>query len=299
MGYTDMPVQLKEGIYFHLSNDDYHADAALSHSGMTAILESWQDYWERSCHNPDRKHNKPTDAMELGTQTGMCLLDLDAFNKTYTTNPRFHKTHSILSTVQMGKIVDAVRSVVRVDIGKEHFSNGYPEVTIVWRDPDTGIMLRAKIDYLRTFGAIDFKRIKALDHWTIGRAVRDQGLDIQQFLYLEAIKAARRMLRAMALADIEELAIREGVSLDWLIAFRDEDDLLFRFLFQRSVSPYIWAFHELEPEVAQEGSRAVYEAIKRYKHYTGLWGLSKPPMGTTEIRTISPFHVPRRDYDYA
>lgn len=286
------PKGLAPGIYFDLSNDAYHADPALSHSGMTDILVSWNDYWENGPLNPNRKAWKATDAMKLGERTGMALLEPEKFHRRYY-NTRSSKGHpgTGLSSVQYEQIEDAVAAVREVPVGNNYFSNGYPEVTIIWKDPSTGVMLRAKIDYLHHIGAIDFKRIMGMDNWTIGRAVKNQGLDIQRFVYLEAIKAARQMLRG------KEPNIRGEVDADWLEAFAKSDDLFFRFLFQRSTPPYIWQVRELEKEVAEEGERATLHAITSYKLNIERYGVEKPPCGDGSLKTISQFHVPRRDYD--
>lgn len=294
------PQGIAPGIYFNLSNDDYHNDPALSHSGMTKVLVSWQDYWIQSCHNPDRKKFEQTDAMKFGERSGMLLLEPKKFHEKFNTFGRSVPTNKgvWLSSVEYTKLHDSIGCVLEEQVGKDHFTDGYPEVSIFWRDAATEITLRARIDYLRTFGAIDFKRIKGVDNWGIGRAVKEQGLDIQNFLYLEAIKAAREMLRKMKDYQRQELAQHQGVDLDWLNAFMDDNDLLFRFLFQRSTPPYIWKFKELEPDVFREGGNATHTAIKRFKEGIERYGTGKPPMGDSTITTISQYHVPRRDYDY-
>jgi hypothetical protein len=281
------------GIYFDLSNEAYHDDPALSHSGMTNILQSWPDYWARSVHNPDRKQYYATDAMKFGERSGMYLLENDKFYRRYATAKTGggHKG-SFISSVEYNAIRASIQAIREVDIGNQYFTGGYPEVSVFWQDASTGVMLRARMDYLHTFGAIDFKRIAELNNSGIGRAVRNQGLDIQQYLYLEAIKVARHMLRG------KNPNVHGEVNSDWLAAFRDEDDLFFRFLFQRSSPPYIWEIRELDQDLLVEGENAVRHAILRYRRCVERYGLEKPPCGPEEVKTIHAFHVPRRDYDY-
>ena len=297
---AQQPKGIAEGIYFNLPNDDYHNDPALSHSGMTKLLVSWPDYWVSSCLNPLRKKWKTTPAMEFGQRSGMLLLQPKVFHETYNTygKSRSDAKGAWLSSVEWNELNESVEGIMEVEIARQHFVDGYPEVSIFWRDPETGIMLRARVDYLRTFGCIDFKRIKEVNNNEIGRAVKNQGLDIQNFHYLEAVKAARRMLKRMTPEQLTAMAKAQKVKEDWLIAFRDDTDLLFRFLFQRSTSPYIWEFRELESEVLLEGAHAVYAALKRYKSGLERFGIGKPPLGHHTVRTISQYHVPRRDYDY-
>lgn len=297
---VSQPQGLPEGIYFNLSNEDYHNDPALSHSGMTKVLVSWPDYWTSSCLNPARKKYDQTEAMKFGDRSGQLLLQPELFHKKYNTHGKtsVNAKALYLSSVEWNKINESVDGIMEVPIARQHFTDGYPEVSIFWRDVGTGIMLRARVDYLRTFGCIDFKRIAEVNNYAIGRAVKAQGLDIQNFLYLEGVKAARLWLAKFKDIDLANYAKDQNVSFAWLNDFRDDTDLLFRFLFQRSAAPFIWEFRELENEVLLDGAHAVFTAIKRYKAGLEKFGTGKPPLGHDTVRTISQFHVPRRDYDY-
>lgn len=294
------PEGIQPGIYFNLPNEKYHDDPALSHSGMTKVLVSWPDYWASSCLNPERKKYKPTEAMVFGERSGMLLLQPKVFHVTYNTYGKSNASAKgmWLSSDEWTKLNESIDGVLSTEIGRQHFTDGYAEVSIFWCDPETGIMLRVRVDFLRTFGCIDFKRIAEVSNTAIGRAVKAQGLDIQNFLYLEGVKAARRMLRKMGDKGRADLAERQRVDPLWLEAFTADEDLLFRFLFQRSAPPYIWEFRELENEVLVEGGNAVSAALRRYKAGLERHGVRKPTLGRDTIRTISPYHVPRRDYDY-
>lgn len=286
------PVGLVAGIYFGLAEETYHSDPALSHSGMTDLLVSYPDYWESSCYNPKREQYSPTDAMVFGKRCHMFLLEEDRFHNHFAhygmrADPR---QHVFLSKNEYDKIKGSVEKIRSVREAALHFQNGYPEVTIVWKH-GSGIMLRCRIDYLHTFGAIDYKRIKGVDNYTIGRAIRDQGLDIQCALYTQGISEARRMLRT-----------GKGVVLGehdpaWLEAFKKDKDLMFRFLFQRSTPPYIWKFVSLDPDVMDEGNRAIQSAIDVFKANFSIYGSAEPPAGKADVEEITQFHVPRRFYD--
>lgn len=296
------PEGIKEGIYFHLTNEEYHNDPALSHSGMTKVLISWPDYWVGSCHNPKRAPWKQTAAMAFGDRSGMLLLQPEVFYRKYNTYGKGSGKANVkgmyLSSVEWSDLKESVDAIRDVEIGDEYLKQGYAEVSIFWRDVTTGIMLRARMDYLRTFGAIDLKRIRGINKRVIGNAVRDQGLDIQNFLYLEAIKAARLMLIKMGDEGRKKLAARDGVDLLWLEDFMNDQDLLFNFLFQRSTYPYIWKFQDLEPDLLAEGANAVFAALKKYKKGLETWGTEPPPMGDNTVTTISAYDVPRREYDF-
>jgi hypothetical protein len=293
------PQGIAEGIYFNMDEDTYHGDPALSHSGMTKLLVSWPDYWVGSCHNPDRKKYQPTDAMKFGSRSGMYLLENKKFHEQYITyKTKGASSNGIyLSSIDAANIAESIEAIRSVPVGNKYFSNGYGEVSIFWRDPRTKIMLRVRIDYLRTFGSIDFKRILAVNPWAIGKAINNQGLDIQNWLYLEGIVAARLMLKRMLQKDLVAFAKREGVALDWLIAFRDDEDLMFRFVFQRSTPPWIWEVKDLEPAIVADGCKAATKAMDRFVLGISTYGTEKPVLGDGKVTTVSQYHVPRRDYD--
>lgn len=294
------PQGLAEGIYFGLDDEKYHNDPALSHSGMTKLLISWPDFWVNSSLNPQRKKFEATQAMEFGKQSGMLLTQPKVFHQMYNTHGRSSPTAkgNWLSSVQWQKLTESVDAIIDMPMGAAHFQDGYAEVAVFWRAPDTGIMLRVKFDFLRTFGIIDVKRIKAMDDWTIGNAIRDQGLDIQNFLYLEGMKAARRMLLDMDLRGRQAFAQAQKVDPQWLEEFANDTDVMFRFLFQRSTGPYIWDFIELEDDALIEGANSVFAAVQRYKAGLEAHGIGKPPLGRERVRKIGSFFIPRRRYQY-
>lgn len=299
MRKNKQPPGFAEGIYFKMDKDAYHADPALSHSGMTDVLVSWPDYWISSPLNPKRKKKEPTDAMIFGDRCHQFLLEGNDFFKRYSVRGmQYDPKKSVLSSVEFQKIKDSIEAITGISGMKEHFAVGAPEVSIFWRDPASGIMLRARHDYLYTFGSLDYKRIKALDDYTIGRAVRDQGLDIQDALYRESIRQIRRKLRA-GKAVVQDLPAKIGQHSgeEWLNAFMNEKAVMYRFLFQRSVAPYIWEFRELEKEALDDGQNDVLLAIDRYCHNLQKYGTEPPPLGKKEVKTISRYHIPRRNYD--
>ena len=299
MRKTKQPPGLAEGIYFNLSNEAYHADPALSHSGMTQVLVSWADYWVRSPLNPKRKEYKPSDAMIFGDRCHQYLLEGKDFFKRYNVRGMaYDPKKTPVSTSEFEKIRASVEAITTIPGMAEHFTVGCPEVSIFWKDPTTGIMLRARYDYLYVFGALDYKRIKGMDDYTIGRAVRDQGLDIQHAHYCEGIRAIRRKLRAgKAVVDNLPEVIGGEPGQVWLDAFMNEKAIMYRFLFQRSTPPFIWEFRELEAEPLREGEDAVRIAIQRYSENLAKYGIGCPPLGHREVKTISTYHIPRRNYD--
>ena len=85
------PEGFAPGIYFGMSDEDYHRDPSLSHSGITNILVSEYDYWEESFLNPNKKYddklfneNGSLKATAFGKLAEMYLLEEKKFLNTYT-----------------------------------------------------------------------------------------------------------------------------------------------------------------------------------------------------------------------
>lgn len=292
MAKYKQPTGLAEGIYFGLSEDIYHDDPAFSHSGMVDILISPYDYWFKSVLNEKREKWKTTDAMVFGKRCHKFLLEGMDFFKHYNVHGMPNDDKKLwVSKPDWDKIYQSVQRIRTSPEGNEYFKLGYPEVSIFWRDPATGIMLRARVDYLRTFGAIDYKRIKGITTPEVGRAIRDQGLDIQAYLYCEGIERIRRLLRA------GKITPQGTVDPAWLEAFTHDDDCIFRFFFQRSVPPYVWRIEYLDNDTMQVAGDFTRKAIQIYKHHIETYGPGEWPMGNGTATEFSFYNIPRRNYD--
>lgn len=80
------PVIHEPGLWFGLDEAAYHADPALSSSGIRNLLISPLDYWTCSRLNPDYVDEK-TDAMILGTAFHRRLLEPERFAELYACAP--------------------------------------------------------------------------------------------------------------------------------------------------------------------------------------------------------------------
>ena len=72
------PEVIKEGIYFDLPIDQYHADPAISSSGIKLLLKNPQKYWDKSAMNPE-KESADTDALRVGKAMHCLLLEPEKF----------------------------------------------------------------------------------------------------------------------------------------------------------------------------------------------------------------------------
>lgn len=65
---------------------------------------------------------------------------------------------------------------------------GKPEQTLIWRDPATGVLCRAKADWLRGDGIVDLKSAESADAEALSKAAYNHGYAIQAPFYLRGFR---------------------------------------------------------------------------------------------------------------
>lgn len=68
-------------------------------------------------------------------------------------------------------------------------SGGVPERTLIWRDDETGVMCRAKVDWLAPDGIVDYKTCDKASPEHLRKAVHNYGYHIQAAFYLRGFRA--------------------------------------------------------------------------------------------------------------
>lgn len=288
------PGGFEPGIYFNMVDDDYHKDKALSRGGMLKILEiGWLGYWIESPLNPAWKRNKePTDAMKFGIYSEELLLDEKAFMRKYNcTSAGYNPKKQMINKTVFDKVKESVAEIKAVPGAYEMFTDGYPQVTIIVIDPATGVRLRIRVDYLRVFGGIDYKRCANLQLNPLGWHIIRYGYDLQESLYSYVIMLAKQQLRAgtlKAFGDVDSL---------WLAKFMTDSRCIFRLFFQRSDRPFIFDIYRFDKMTQDNAAQHVREAIAIYRRSLELYGVARPPAGTSETKEFNFYHLPRRAID--
>lgn len=126
---------------------------------------------------------------------------------------------------------------------------GRPEQTLVWRDQPTGVMCRARLDWLRAKGrgrlvVPDYKTTRSAEPTAIQRAVHEYGYHQQAAWYLSGV-------HALGLAD----------------------DAVFVFAFQEKTAPYLVTVVELDAMALRIGAARNRRALDIYRECTasGRW----------------------------
>ena len=279
------PIVHDDGIYFGLDETAYHADPALSNSGIKNLLISPLTYWVNSHLNTDWPGAPETEALATGSAFDKWLTEgREAFNEAYAVKldqedypdaldggddlRAWLKDHDLarggtIATmceriqeadpdVELWPVIDrehreanadkilikpdvAMQIAFRAGIIERHpaackaFRGGYPQVSIFWRDPETGIRMKCRVDYLKIKATVELKTFanmmdKPLD-MAIANTVAQRRYHIQAAIYLEAVDQAKRMIREGG------AYVFDDAPHGWLKEFGESDDHSVVFVF--------------------------------------------------------------------
>lgn len=191
MSANKQPEGIAQGIYYDLPAEQYHADPALSSSGLKKLMKNPLEYWDSSPLNPDREP-EDTIALKNGRAFHVMLLEPEKFSEEFQIKSGV-KTTTMKGMVGEGDYKDmlnAVKAVRQSPLLSRLCAGGKPEVSIFWRDAETGIMCRVRFDYLTPNWGLDYKTITDISKEKLAHAVADYGYDISAAMYLEGMRSA-------------------------------------------------------------------------------------------------------------
>ena len=246
--YTHPPkVEITEPGIYGISNAQYHLDpvpgGSLSHSGAKRLLAP-------SCpalFDYERKHpTPPTDAMEFGTAAHTVLLgsgpdlvvvDAKDWKKKDSQDERIAaraRGQIALLPHEFERVHAMARALRRHPLAASLFDpdRGFPEQSLFWRDEPTGVMLRARFDWLpesvkgHRLVIPDYKSAASIDDESIAKAIQNFGYHTQAdwysagaaalglaesvgFLLVFQLKTAPYLVRVVGIPEIT-LAIAAG-----------------------------------------------------------------------------------------
>jgi hypothetical protein len=111
-----------------------------------------------------------------------------------------HEGKSVISVEQHAQLEIAAAMVERDPTLQHAFKGGYPEVTLIWFCPKTGVPMKARVDYLKVKALVDLKTIANQRDRSIENAIRFEiasyHYNIQPCVYREADETIRALIRA-------------------------------------------------------------------------------------------------------
>lgn len=176
---------------------------------------------------------------------------------------------------------------------KEILSEGYSEVTIIWKDEETGIMCKCRLDRIRPEAIGEVKSFsvknkkKSLFEYLFKEIVYNS-YNLQFAVYQEAVDTIIKKIRC------NKAKVYGEVDKVWLEKFLENSQKQFFILFVRTAAPYQMKAIELEKKatgtpheyynIARDIWRAALKKYAKAKE-TGIWR-------ERELETLDDIHVP-------
>lgn len=110
-----------------------------------------------------------------------------------------HAGKTFISANDYTRLEIAAAMIERDPYLTDTFHNGYPEVTLIWRCATTGVLMKARADYLKLDAIVDLKSIGNQREMSIEQAIRSAigsyKYNFQPCLYQEGVLAVRELVR--------------------------------------------------------------------------------------------------------
>ena len=178
----------------------------------------------------------------------------------------------------------------------ETLRNGRAEVVVIWKDKETGIMCKCRLDYVQPLAVTDVKSYSIKDFKTpLLDQLRKKSVfsfyNFQYAIYAEALETAINAINA------GKAEVHGEDNKEWLAEFLKNAKKQFFILYVRTQPPYQMQALELKPaEIEQAGQNNYFSvahtiwrgSIRKYAHFlkTGEW------LGENEIEILRDEHVP-------
>lgn len=206
-----MTATIASDVVADLDPDAYHRHPALSATGAKRILQAPALYrWEADHPTPSTKtfdFGKAAHRKVLGAGDNVEVLDFDSFRTKAAQEARDEATAAgrvpllVKDWLVVEQMAAALQAAELAPIDGERFSvgdlfgDGAPEQSLFWRDLETGVDCRARLDWLpapvegRRMVVVDYKTAASADPREFGKAADSYGYHLQASWYLDGVRA--------------------------------------------------------------------------------------------------------------
>lgn len=185
-----------------ISNEGYHGGPGLSNSGISLLLDCPLRYWDKYI-NPDKPEREETASMRMGTMVHTFLLEPEKFEQLYyhvEAKPRKGtKAYDELAVVASGREIigseemkllrQIQRSIQAKKDARDLLKNGQAEQSIYWKDAETGVLCKARPDYMTNSYIVDLKTTRCASWAEFSKSIASYGYHRQAAMQLDAMEA--------------------------------------------------------------------------------------------------------------
>jgi len=200
--------------------------------------------------------------------------------------------------------IEIMAALVAADPYTKHlFVGGMPEVSFIVRDPETGVLLKARMDYVKDCATRDFKTFTNARRKPIAKAVADAMFYEGYFKQAVIYQTIRELAREQVLGG--EIEIHGACSEEWRDGFLNTENHTFGVLFVESQRPFHMEFRELREREADGADMNKYwlhaetymrTMINRYADCFDKYG-DRPWREPAEPITMTDSNFPQLAYE--
>lgn len=189
-----------------LTNEQYHAHPAISHSMIMSFLKSPAKCWYNYIRDNAADFREETEAMRFGTAVHTAILEPKEFEAQYTQFVKLSGTGSVVinklameEIKRSGKTIISDQDQAIIDLMKTNFGQcGYAkecldkstiEGSVFWKDAESGVDLKCRPDFFTENVAFDLKTSGNVDPYDFGKSVYDYGYHVQAAMNLDGLTA--------------------------------------------------------------------------------------------------------------
>jgi hypothetical protein len=207
------------------TNEQYHADPAISASHLKAVMQSPYHYWSRFL-DPQRPTVEPTSAMRLGSLAHCAVLEPDELSKRYAIAPDRRSNAGKAAAAEMSANgIEAVSepemalALSMADAVRQHpyaaalLADGKAEQSFWWDDKATGQRCKCRPDWYQGTTIVDLKTCQDASPNAFARACATFAYHTQAAHYLNGTFADRFRIRSRR----EDLPVLPLASTSWML----------------------------------------------------------------------------------
>lgn len=194
------PAKIDRPGFWRIDIDAYHGDCcvgpSISSSAINTLLqESPAHYWAGSPLNPDRAPRKETSALSFGKAAHCLLLGEPVFRSAFVVSEyaEFRTNEAkewralmvesgkvIVTKAELEQIRAIARQIERHPLAPRLLTGGATELSLIWRDEETGIWCKSRPDVLHDAGiSADLKTTADITPDALRRSFADYGYAVQ------------------------------------------------------------------------------------------------------------------------
>jgi len=204
---------MKSGIYSDISNDEYHKGPGISKSGLDIIARSPLHYWGAYL-DPNKEPRKETPAMAFGTAIHTAILEPETYDARYTVMPdgldrrtKIGKEQyeayilqsqtdgtTLIGSGEHAKVMKVAEQARDHPLARRLLETGKAEQSVYWTDPETGILCKARPDWLidpnPNCAILDVKSTQDASPEGFMKSAFNYRYHVQAAWYLDGLEAA-------------------------------------------------------------------------------------------------------------